>query len=129
MIENYDMAFRPKYKVFGLLSMPYTILFEALNPYFKVTGLLALIGYAFLDMTQWPIVLIFMLINFLSGMLLAIGSLLLEEIAFKRYPRISDLLRMLAFSVLMFFGYRQLGSLWRIQGHIQYFQNNNSWGP
>ncbi len=56
-----------------------------------------------------PIVLIFMLINFLSGMLLAIGSLLLEEIAFKRYPRISDLLRMLAFSVLMFFGYRQLG--------------------
>lgn len=128
MIENYDMAFRPKYKVFGLLSMPYTILFEALNPYFKVTGLLALLGYAFLDMTQWPIVLIFMLINFLSGMLLAIGSLLLEEIAFKRYPRISDLLRMLAFSVLMFFGYRQLGGLWRIQGHIQYFQNNNSWG-
>ncbi|SYX87543.1 Family 2 glycosyl transferase [Paenibacillus alvei] len=128
MIENYDMTFRPKYKVFGLLSMPYTIIFEALNPYFKVTGLMSLIGYALYDMTHWEVVLVFMLINFLSGLLLAVGSLLLEEIAFKRYPRISDLVRMLAFSVLMFFGYRQLGSLWRIQGHIQFFQNNNSWG-
>ncbi|MNS53434.1 Poly-beta-1,6-N-acetyl-D-glucosamine synthase [compost metagenome] len=128
MIENYDMAFNPKYKVMGLLTMPYNIIFEALNPYFKLTGLVALAGYVALDMTQWKILLVFGLINFLSGYLFSIGALLLEELAFKRFNKISDLLKMLFYGAFKFFGYSQLGTLWRIQGHIQYLQNNNSWG-
>ncbi|USB35034.1 glycosyltransferase family 2 protein [Paenibacillus sp. YPG26] len=128
MIENYDMAFNPKYKVMGLLTMPYNIIFEALNPYFKITGLVALVGYVALDMTQWKILLVFGLINFLSGYLFSIGALLLEELAFKRFIKISDLLKMLFYGAFKFFGYSQLGTLWRIQGHIQYLQNNNSWG-
>lgn len=128
MIENYDMAFNPKYKVMGLLTMPYNIIFEALNPYFKLTGLLALVGYVALDMTQWKILLVFGLINFLSGYLFSIGALLLEELAFKRFIKISDLFKMLFYGAFKFFGYSQLGTLWRIQGHIQYLQNNNSWG-
>lgn len=128
MIENYDMAFNPKYKVMGLLTMPYNIIFEALNPYFKITGLIALAGYVALDMTQWKILLVFGLINFLSGYLFSIGALLLEELAFKRFTKISDLLKMLFYGAFKFFGYSQLGTLWRIQGHIQYLQNNNSWG-
>ncbi|RUT36620.1 glycosyltransferase family 2 protein [Paenibacillus zeisoli] len=128
MIENYDMAFNPRYKVMGLLTMPYNIIFEALNPYFKLTGLVALAGYVALDMTQWKILLVFGLINFLSGYLFSIGALLLEELAFKRFTKISDLLKMLFYGAFKFFGYSQLGTLWRIQGHIQYLQNNNSWG-
>lgn len=128
MIENFDMAFNPRYKVMGLLTMPYNIIFEALNPYFKITGLLALIGYTMLDMTHWRILAVFWLINFLSGYLLSIGALLLEELAFKRFSKLSDLCRLLLFSVFKFFGYAQLGGLWRIQGHIQFMRNNNSWG-
>ncbi len=128
MIENYDMAFNPKYKVMGLLTMPYNIIFEALNPYFKVTGLLALIGYTLLDMTHWRVLAVFWLINFLSGYVLSIGALLLEELAFKRFNKLSDLCKLLLFSAFKFFGYAQLGGLWRIQGHIQFLRNNNSWG-
>ncbi|WP_209860428.1 glycosyltransferase family 2 protein [Paenibacillus shirakamiensis] len=128
MIENYDMAFNPKYKVMGLMTMPYNIIFEALNPYFKITGLIALVGYVMLDMTQWKILLVFGLINFLSGYLFSIGALILEEIAFKRFIKISDLWKMLFYGAAKFFGYSQLGTLWRIQGHIQFLRNNNSWG-
>ncbi|MOA10313.1 hypothetical protein D3C78_1301970 [compost metagenome] len=112
----------------GLLTMPYNIIFEALNPYFKITGLLALIGYTMIDMTHWRILLVFGLVNILSGYLLSIGALLLEELAFKRFNKVSDLARMMLYSALKFFGYAQLGGLWRIQGHIQYLRNNNSWG-
>ncbi|MBB6729962.1 glycosyltransferase family 2 protein [Cohnella zeiphila] len=128
MLENRDLLFRPKYKVFGLLTVPYNILFETLNPYFKLTGLLALIGYVALDMTQWPVLLTFAGINFLSGYLLAIGSLVLEQLAFRRYPRMKDLVKMTVFSALMFLGYYQLGVLWRFQGHIEFLRKNNSWG-
>ncbi|ETT44866.1 glycosyltransferase [Paenibacillus sp. FSL H7-0942] len=128
MIENRGMLFNPKYKVMGMVTMPYNVLFEALNPYFRITGLLALAGYVLLDMTQWPILVLFGLLNFVSGYLLSVGALVLEEIAFKRYNKLSDLVKMLVYSALKFVGYHQLGVLWRLQGHVQFMQNNNSWG-
>ncbi|MEK3730942.1 MULTISPECIES: glycosyltransferase family 2 protein [Paenibacillus] len=128
MIENRDMLFNPRYKVMGWLTMPYNVIFEALNPYFRITGLLALLGYVLMDMTNWHVLLVFGLVNFLGGYLLSIGALLLEEMAFRRYNKLSDLVKMLLFSALKFVGYHQLGVLWRVQGHIQYLQNNNTWG-
>ncbi|UED73811.1 glycosyltransferase [Brevibacillus sp. DP1.3A] len=129
MIEyGRHMAFRPKYKLFGMLTLPFNILFETLNPYFRITGLLALIGYTLLDMTNGYVLLIYGLLNVLYGMLLGIGSLFLEEIAFRRYPRFRDIVKMLFYTILMFFGYRQIGVIWRFLGHIEYLRNNNSWG-
>ncbi|NRR02391.1 MULTISPECIES: glycosyltransferase [Brevibacillus] len=129
MIEyGRHMAFRPKYKLFGMLTLPFNILFETLNPYFRITGLLALIGYTLLDMTNGYVLLLYGLLNVLYGMLLGIGSLLLEEIAFRRYPRFQDIVKMLFYTILMFFGYRQIGVIWRFLGHIEYLRNNNSWG-
>jgi len=122
------MVLRPRYKVFGLLTLPYNIIFETLNPYFRITGLLALIGYTVMDMTNSQILLIYGLLNILYGVLLGVGSLLLEEIAFRRYPRISDIGKMLLYTVLMFLGYRQIGVVWRFLGHIEFFRNNNTWG-
>lgn len=128
MIENRGMLFNPKYKVMGMITMPYNVLFETFNPYFRITGLLALIGYTLLDMTHWRILLTFFLLNFLSGYLLSVGAIILEEIAFRRFKKLSDLWKMLLFSALKFAGYHQLGVIWRIQGHIQYLRKNNSWG-
>lgn len=122
------MFMRPKYKIMGWLTIPYNIIFETLSPYFRITGLLALIGYALMDMSGWKILLTFSLINILYGTLLGLGSMLLEEIAFQRYPRIRDFFKMLIYTVLMFFGYRQLGILWRFLGHIDFFRKKTSWG-
>ncbi len=126
--EGMYMLFRPKYKVMGWLTVPYNIIFETLSPYFRITGLLALIGYSLLDMSGWKIMAVFALINVLYGSLLGLGSLLLEEMAFQRYPRIRDYFKMFFFTVLMFFGYRQLGILWRFLGQIDFMRKNNSWG-
>ena len=54
--------------------------------------------------------------QFLSGYLLSVGALILEEMAFRRYTKLSDLVKMLLFSALKFVGYHQLGVLWRVQG-------------
>ncbi len=128
MIENKDMILRTRYKQFGFFTMPYNVFFETFNPYVKITGFLALVGYALIDMTAINIVLVFTLINFLSGYLLTVGSLILEEIAFQRYPKIKDNIKMILFSAVLFLGYYQLGVLWRLQGHIEFLQNNNTWG-
>jgi poly-beta-1,6-N-acetyl-D-glucosamine synthase len=126
--EGMDVVFRPKYKVFGLLTVPYNILFETLNPYFRLTGLLAILGYAFLGMTDWKTLVVFGLVNFLSCFILSLGALFIEELAFSRYPSLGDLTKMLLYSFLMFVGYRQIGVIWRFLGHIEFLRKNNSWG-
>ncbi|MCL6601717.1 MAG: glycosyltransferase family 2 protein [Paenibacillus sp.] len=122
------MALRPKYKIMGFLTLPYNIIFETLNPYFRFTGFLALIGYVLTDLTNWHVLLLFSLLNILYGILLGVGALLLEEIGFRRYPRIRDIFKMLFYIVIMFLGYQQLGVVWRFLGHIEFFRNNNTWG-
>lgn len=126
--EGRFMFMRPKYKIMGMLTIPYNIIFETLSPYFRITGFLAILGYSFMDMTGWKLMGIFMLINVLYGTLLGLSSLLLEEMAFQRYPRVRDYFKMILYTVLMFFGYRQLGILWRFLGHIDFMRKNNSWG-
>ncbi len=126
--EGIHMVFRPRYKVFGLLTLPYNILFETLNPYFRLSGLIAMIGYWLLNMADWKTVAVFMLVNFFSCFILSLGALFIEEKAFSRYPKLSDLNKMMLYSFLMFLGYRQVGVLWRFLGHIDFFRNNNSWG-
>lgn len=126
--EGIHMIFRPRYKVFGLLTIPYNILFETLNPYFRLTGLIAMLGYWLLNMADWKTVVVFMLVNFFSCFILSLGALFIEEKAFSRYPKLSDLNKMMLYSFLMFLGYQQVGVLWRFLGHIDFFRNNNSWG-
>jgi len=128
MLEYRHMLFNPRYKVMGLFTMPYNVFFETLNPYFKLTGLLALIGYSWMNMTHVHIVLTFLTINLLYGYMLSVCSILLEEIAFRRYPKMSDLGKMLGYAFLMFLGYYQLGAIWRFLGHIEFLRNNNTWG-
>ena len=126
--EGFSMVFRPKYKIFGMLTLPYNILFETLNPYFRITGLLAILGYWMLNMTEWKVLVLFALVNFLSCFILSLGALFIEESVFSRYPKLSDLNKMLLYSFLMFVGYRQVGVWWRLKGHIDFLQNNNTWG-
>lgn len=123
-----SLLFNPKYKQVGLFAIPYNVIFETLNPYFKFTGFLALLGYAMLDMTKLHILLTFLLVNIVISMLFNCGALLLEEIAFRRYHKTSDLLKMLLVSLLMSLGYDQLNAIWRFLGHIDFLRNKKTWG-
>jgi biofilm PGA synthesis N-glycosyltransferase PgaC len=128
MWEFRHLLFNPKYKQIGLFAIPYNVIFETLNPYFKITGFIALMGYVLMDMTKWPILMTFFLINLMISLLFNCGALLLEEIAFRRYNKATDMLRLMIYSVLLSLGYDQLGAYWRFCGHIDFLRNKTTWG-
>jgi hypothetical protein len=57
-----------------------------------------------------------------------VTSVLLEEIAFRRYPRTRDLVLLVVVGVLENFGYRQLTTWWRLKGTWDYFRGRQGWG-
>lgn len=122
------MLFIPRYKVIGWLSLPYTILYELFSPFVRLSGLATLIAYVMLDMTQLPILLIFLFANLLIGMVFTCGSLLIEEFAFRRPLSTYDLIRIIGLSVVMTVGYDQINALWKLLGQWDYLRRNDDWG-
>lgn len=123
-----SMMFVPKYRAVGLLSMPYTLIFETLGPYLRLTGYMALIGYIALNMADYKMMLLILGVSLLVEIVFSCGALLIEEIAFRRYPKFKDLIKMIVYSVIMTLGYNQINVYWKILGHIDYIRNDDSWG-
>ncbi|OXM82835.1 glycosyltransferase family 2 protein [Paenibacillus rigui] len=128
VIRFRSMLFIPKYKVIGWLSLPYTILYETVSPYIRLSGLAALAGYVLMDMTQLPVLLVFLLANLLIGLVFTLGSLIIEEIAMGRRVSGPSLLRILGISIVISVYYDQLNAFWKLLGHWDYVRRNNGWG-
>ena len=62
------------------------------------------------------------------GSVISLAAVLLEEMSFRRYPRVRDLLKLAAYSVLENFGYRQLTAWWRFRGIVDYLRGRQAWG-
>jgi len=62
------------------------------------------------------------------GTMISLLSVVLEEISFRRYLRVSDLLTMVLFGFLENFGYRQLTTWWRLQGVVDFLRGKQDWG-
>ncbi len=62
------------------------------------------------------------------GVFFSTGSVLLEEITFRRYPHFKDLFTLLFYGVLENFGYRQLNSFWRTHVVLKFlFTREKKW--
>jgi hypothetical protein len=62
------------------------------------------------------------------GMLCSVAALCLEEVELRRFPRASDLLKLLLAAIVENIGYRQLSNFWRLRGIFQYLSGSAEWG-
>jgi cellulose synthase/poly-beta-1,6-N-acetylglucosamine synthase-like glycosyltransferase len=123
-----DMMLRPRYGAVGMLALPYFLLFEALGPLIELSGYVVTIGALAFGLLDWRMAQLLFVASVLYGALISLASVMLEEVSFRRYPRVRDLLYLVLLGVIENFGYRQLTSWWRIRGIIDFLQNKQGWG-
>jgi cellulose synthase/poly-beta-1,6-N-acetylglucosamine synthase-like glycosyltransferase len=128
LIRNRDMILNRAYGNTGLLSMPFHLFMEACGCVVEAFGTLVLIPISlFLLKTPLPIFLLFFLLAVAYGTLLSMGSVVLEEITLRRYPRLKDVMVLMVFAVVENFGYRQVVTLFKALGVLQSFRRKRSW--
>ncbi len=71
----------------------------------------------------------FLLFGYLFATLISIGSVLQEEITYRRYGNWRDVARLIAFCFLEHFPYRQMHMWWRLKGTIQFLRGDVKWQP
>jgi cellulose synthase/poly-beta-1,6-N-acetylglucosamine synthase-like glycosyltransferase len=127
--KHIRMLGNPRYGAPGLIGYPHIFLIDVLGPPTELLGYLLMPAFWYLGVIQWEILAAFLALTFIFGIFVSVGSLVLEELELKRYPKASHLLLLLGAAVLENFGYRQINSLWRIAGFWQYITGaKTSWG-
>ena len=122
------MLFNPKYASVGLFAFPYFAIFELLGPFIETLGYVVVIVSYLLGILDVQFFLMFLAVAIFYGMFLSIAAILLEEISFRRYPGWIDLTKLLAYSVMENFGYRQFLSAMKVKAFWDAIRRRRAWG-
>ena len=126
--QHKRMLFNPKYGNVGMFAFPYFVLFELLGPFIETFGYVAVIASYLLGILDVQFFMMFLAVAILYGMFLSIAAILLEEISFRRYPGWVDLTKLLAYSVIENFGYRQFLSAMKVKAFWDTIRRRRAWG-
>lgn len=126
---NRDLLLVPRYGRIGNFALPYLWLFELLAPVLEVGGLLTILLAAAYAVLSREFLWKFLLFGYAFATVISIGSVLLEELTYKRYNDWQDVARLVSYCFLEHFPYRQLHMLWRLQGMWQYLRGDTAWRP
>jgi cellulose synthase/poly-beta-1,6-N-acetylglucosamine synthase-like glycosyltransferase len=126
---NRDMLFKWRYGRIGFLALPYLWVFELLAPVIEIGGIVTIVLAACLGVLSREFFVQFLLFGYAFATVISIGSVLQEEITYKRYNDWQDVARLVTYCFLEHFPYRQLHMIWRLQGLWQYLRGDNVWRP
>jgi cellulose synthase/poly-beta-1,6-N-acetylglucosamine synthase-like glycosyltransferase len=123
------MLFRPRYGRVGFFALPYLWLFEFGAPIVEILGIVTIGAAAALGALSRGFFLQFLLFGYAFATVISIGSVLQEEITYKRYNDWQDVVRLVSYCFLEHFPYRQMHMFWRLQGIWQYLRGDLVWAP
>jgi cellulose synthase/poly-beta-1,6-N-acetylglucosamine synthase-like glycosyltransferase len=122
------MFLNPRYGPTGVFVYPYFVVVELLAPVVEALGLLGLGAGLLLGAVDLSFALLFFLVAYGLGIVLAVFTLALEELSFHRYGRLRDRALLVLWAVLESLGYRQLTVVWRLRGIWKFLRKRTDWG-
>lgn len=124
---NRDMLLQPRYGRIGCFALPYLWLFELLAPVIELGGIVTIALAAWLGVLSQEFFVQFLLFGYAFATVISIGSVLQEEVTYRRYNDWQDMVRLVSYCFFEHFPYRQLHMIWRLQGIVQYLRGDMAW--
>ncbi|MBI4458745.1 MAG: glycosyltransferase family 2 protein [Acidobacteria bacterium] len=126
--QNRRMMLNPRYGRIGLIGFPYQVAVELLGPIVEAVGILSIILSSMLGIFGTFPLLYLLFFAYLAGSCISLAAVLMEELTYRRYSKLGELFRLLAYAFLDFFPYRQFLVFCRIWGMVEYFRRPHTWG-
>lgn len=128
LTRHRKMLLNPKYGRVGLLAFPYFFFLEMLGPVIELGGYVSFTITIIAGRADWLLVSAFLAVAVVFGGVLSLSAVALEELSFRRYPRLADLLKLFGLAALENVGYRQMNAWWRVRGTISALRGGQGWG-
>ena len=128
LVRHRQMLFNPRYGPTGVIAFPVFLFLEGLGPVIELLGYVGFSIAVFSGQASQAYIIGFFVLAFALGVTLSTIAVLIEEIAFARYTRTSDVLKMFFLGILENFGFRQLNTFWRVRGLYNTLIGRKAWG-
>lgn len=122
------MFLNPKYKILGLLSIPYWFLFEYLAPIIEFVGLLITLFFVILGVLSWKFFVLLLLFVYCFGVMFSILALLTEEYTYFQYRRIKDINKLLFGAIIEPIYFHVFTVYAALKGNWEKIRGNKDWG-
>jgi len=126
LYHNRKMILNPKYKIIGMLSLPYFILIEAAGPIITFLGVISLIVLYIYGTINKDTILLFFMLEFVWGISLNILSVSMDIFTLHAYQNFSSLIKLLWLGILEPFIYRPAIKVEQFMASFNFF--NANWG-
>ena len=122
------MFLNPKYKVLGLLSVPYWTFFEYLAPIMEVLGIFVTVYLIASGLISWQLFALIVLMVYVFAVMISCLALLSEEFTYSQYSRKKDFRKLLVAAVVEPFYFHPITVYSALLGNWEKLRGKNSWG-
>lgn len=128
LISHREMFLNPRYGMVGLLAVPYNWIFELFGAVIETLGYLLIPFSLIMGELNLFFFVTYFLLAVALGVILSEGSLVLEQMTHKVTMSAKQSVAISVYAILENLGYRQLISLFRLEGIIKYRKMHKTWG-
>lgn len=123
-----SMLFNPKYKILGLLSFPYWLLFEYLAPLIEFSGLLITLLFVYFNILSWHFFIILFLFVYSFAVMFSMLAIYTEEVTYRKYSTVKDLRKLSLISLLEPLVFHPFTVYAAIRGNWEKIKGGHAWG-
>lgn len=128
LLKHKKMIINPRYGTAGLLSVPYSWVFELLGAPIETLGYFIIPIALFLGQLNLEFFLLYLALATCLGIILSLGGLILEQKVRNSHITVHQCLQLTLYAILENFGYRQCITLFRTESMLRYRSLRKTWG-
>ncbi len=128
LISHRAMTLNPRYGMVGLFSMPYNWIFELFGALIETIGYFLIPFSLIMGELNMFFFVMYFLIAVMLGIILSEGSLVLEQYTHRAAMTAKQSISISIYAILENFGYRQVISIFRVEGILKYRKLRKTWG-
>ncbi len=122
------MFLNPRYKLLGMVSVPYWTFFEFLAPFIEFAGILITIAFIATGMLNWHYFFLLLLFVYFFSVMFSVLALYTEERTFHKYRKRRDFAKMLVAAFIEPVYFHPLTVFAALKGYVEKIRGQKSWG-
>ncbi|KUJ63549.1 glycosyl transferase family 2 [Flavobacteriaceae bacterium CRH] len=122
------MFLNPKYKLLGMLSIPYWTLFEFLAPGIEFIGIAITVVFFVFGLIHWHFFFLLLLFVYFFAVLFSVIALYSEERTYHKYPKQADFFKLLLAAFIEPFYFHPMAVYAALVGYKEKIMGTKGWG-
>ena len=122
------MFLNPKYKLLGMISVPYWTLFEFLAPGIEFIGLVITLVFIVMGLLNWHFFVLLVLFVYFFAVMFSVIALYSEEYSYHKYPKQTDFFKLFIAALIEPIYFHPLTVYAALIGYKEKFMGTKGWG-